>query len=942
MKRLFLIDAYALIFRFYYAFLNRPMRNREGLNTSAIFGFTKFLNDIIRNERPDLLGVAFDPGGKTFRTELYPLYKANRDETPEDIRASVPYIKQILSAMGIPILQVAGYEADDVIGTLSVKGAEAGYEVYMVTPDKDYGQLVQPNVRIYKQRKGADEIEIIGMSEIAKHYGVEDPKLIVDILALWGDASDNIPGVPGIGEKSAIKLVSQFGTVEQILSDTSKLKGKQRENIEACREQLPMSKRLAEIDLNVPIEFDAESLKVKCPDCAKLTEIYKYLNFNMFLRELDSMCSTLESVSNGECVQRDLFGAVVQDKRDVPAVEPVITQGSLFGEDAPSVYKDINSTPHKYTIVADNLQFEAMLIDVERYDLMCIDTETTGLDPYTARLIGISLAVREHEAYYIVLPTDDEQTFGYRLGKLKPLLENPNIKKVGQNLKFDYMVLRTNGITLNGLFLDTMVMHYLINPESRHGMDFLAKTYLNYSPIPIEELIGRGTKQLTMDMVAKEKVANYAAEDADVTLLLYKVLWAELEKLGLTKLYLEIEAPLIRVLGDIELNGVRLDTQVLSSYAEELDDRIDLLESEIRMMADMPSLNINSSKQLGEVLFEKLQLDPKPKRTKTKQYSTDEEYLQSLSSRHPIIEKVLEYRGLRKLMNTYVTALPQMVNPVTGRIHTSFNQTVTATGRLSSTDPNLQNIPIRDDDGREIRRAFVPTDDDHILVAVDYSQVELRIMASLSGDEELINAFVEEKDIHTATAAKIFHIADEEVTREQRRRAKTANFGIIYGISVFGLSQRLSIPRAEAKQLIDGYFTTYPAVREYMEKSISDAKQLGYVTTLFGRRRLLPDINSGNAVVRGLAERNAVNAPIQGSAADIMKIAMVRVAEQFAKEDLKSKIILQVHDELVVDALKEEQAKVVEILKTEMENAARLSVPLTVEVGMGASWLDAH
>ena len=918
------------------------MRNREGINTSAVFGFIKFLNDIIRNERPDLLGVAFDPGGPTFRSEIYPLYKANREETPEDIRQSVPYIKEILSAMGIPILQVSGYEADDVIGTLSVKGAEAGYDVFMVTPDKDYGQLVQPNVHIYKQQKGADEIEIIGMDEIFKHYGIEDPKLIIDILALWGDAADNIPGVPGIGEKSAIKLVSQFGTIEHILSDTSKLKGKQRENIEACREQLSLSKRLAAIDLNVPIEFDAESLKVKCPNCAKLTEIYKQLNFNMFLRELESMCGILESISNGDSVQRDLFGSVVQEKRDVVVEKTTSTQGSLFGEDAPSVYRTIESTSHRYTLVADDLQFEAMLIDIERYESICLDTETTGLDPFSAKLVGISLAVREHEAYYVVLPLDNPEVARHRLDKLKPLLENNKIKKIGQNLKFDYMVLRNNDVRLRGVFLDTMIMHYLINPESRHNMDFLAKTYLNYSPIPIEDIIGRGTKQLSMEMVSTDKVGNYSAEDADITLQLYGVLWNELSKLGLDSLYLDVEEPLISVLGDIELNGVKLDVAVLRDYEVQLEYRIAVLESEIRMMADLPTLNINSSKQLGEILFEKLQLDPKPKRTKTKQYSTDEEYLQSLSDKHPIIELILEYRGLRKLMNTYVTALPQMINPVTGRIHTSFNQAVTATGRLSSTDPNLQNIPVRDDDGREIRKAFVPSDAEHVLVAADYSQVELRIMASLSGDQELISAFLQDKDIHTSTAAKIYHTQESEVSREQRRRAKTANFGIIYGISVFGLSQRLAIPRSEAKTLIDGYFSTYPGVREYMESAISQAKQSGFVTTIFGRRRLLPDINSGNATVRGLAERNAVNAPIQGSAADIMKIAMVRVARRFEQENLKSKLILQVHDELIVDALKSELPRVEQILKTEMESAAKLAVPLTVEVGVGENWLDAH
>lgn len=944
MNRLFLIDAYALIFRFYYAFLSRPMRNREGVNTSAIFGFTKFLNDIISRERPDFLGVAFDPGGKTFRSDMFAEYKANRSETPEDIRASVPYIKRILAAMGIPVLQVEGYEADDVIGTLAIEAGNKGYEVYMVTPDKDYGQLVRDNVHIYKQRKSADGIEIVGVKEILEYYNITDPRQVIDILALWGDASDNIPGVPGIGEKSAIKLVSQFGSVENILADTSMLKGKQQENVEACTEQIVLAKRLATIALDVPIAFEPDKLTLDNPNCDALRDIYKELGFSMFLRDLDSICNDLHAIAEGEQVQRDLFGGVMVETKPIVKQEamPVKTELSLFDQDAQPLYKTIDTQAHTYRIVSDELQLEAMLSDITRYKTVCFDTETTGLDTFNDRIIGVSFAVRENEAYYVALPPDNRVETDRILNKLRPIFEDKTVAKVGQNLKFDYMVLLNYGIRVEGFFHDTMIMHYLLAPESRHGMDYLSKIYLEYLPISIEELIGKGVSQITMDRVSVERVGIYSCEDADITLKLYNILRNEIVNQELEKLYREIEEPLIRTLGDMERNGIAIDVKALDAYGEVVGKRSEIIESEIREMAEEPALNINSARQLGEILFGKLKIDAKPKLTKTKQYSTDEEYLQSLTEKHPIIAKILEYRGLRKLLTTYITALPQMVNPATGRIHTSFNQATTSTGRLSSTNPNLQNIPIRDDSGKEIRKAFIPSGENFELFSADYSQVELRLMACLSGDKELLEAFHEGKDIHTATAAKIFKIAENEVTSEQRRRAKTANFGIIYGISAFGLAQRLTIPRGEAKAIIDGYFESYPAVREYMDEVIKQAKTQGFVTTMFGRKRVLPDINSANANVRGMSERNAINAPIQGSAADIIKIAMSRVGDEFREKQLKSELVLQVHDELVVNLYKPEYEVVKDIVVRNMEGAVSLAIPLIVECGAGANWLDAH
>ncbi|MBQ3071290.1 MAG: DNA polymerase I [Tidjanibacter sp.] len=966
MEKLFLVDAYAQIFRAYYAFAGRPMRNREGLNTSPIFGFTKFLRDIIINERPHYLGVAFDPKGGNFRNQLFPDYKANRSETPEDIIAAVPYIKEILKAMRIPILEVAGYEADDVIGTLSHKAAAAGYDVYMVTPDKDFGQLVGPTVRIYKQRKGGEGVEIVGPAEIKEHYGFDDPRKVIDILALWGDASDNIPGVKGVGEKGAIKLVNEFGTVEEILADTTRLKGKQRENVEAGAEQLRLSKVLATISLDAPIEFVPSELAMCAPDCEALREIYRRLDFNMFLREMElsahspfngMVCPEASAVGRVEPVKEepqqpsqpvatDLFGNPIEAPKQPAPASATPSEPSLGGDfdlfsQATPLYQTIDTVEHTYTLV-DTPELLSQVVDkLSAAPLLSFDTETSGLDYHTDHVVGIGLAATPHEAFYVPMGPDNRTEV---LATLRPLLENEAIEKVGQNVKFDLLMLRREGVEVRGKLWDTMVMHYLIDPESRHGMNHLAQTLLGYQPIEIETLIGRGVKQLTMDRVAVADVAPYCSEDADITLQLYHTLLPKLSEVGALELYNSIEEPLIRTLADMEWEGVKVDVAQLADYGRELGVQLATLESDIRSLAGMPDLNVNSSRQLGVALFEVLKIDSKPKRTKTKQYSTEEEYLQFLSDRHPIVPKILEYRGTKKLLSTYVEALPALVNPATGRIHTSYNQAVAATGRLSSANPNLQNIPVRDDQGRRIREAFVASDSDHILLAADYSQVELRLMAHMSGDKAMIEAFRSGEDIHRDTASRLFHVATAEVTPDQRRKAKTANFGIIYGISAFGLRQRMGneMSIGEAKAIIDGYFASYPAVKEYIDRTIAEAKNNGFVQTIFGRKRYLPDINSANANVRSLAERNAINAPLQGSAADIIKIAMAEVARRLKAEGLRSKMILQVHDELIVDTLVSEKAKVEKILREAMEGAAQLAIPLVVDVGEGANWLEAH
>lgn len=967
MKRLFLVDAYALMFKYYYAFLGRPMRNHAGMNTSVIFGFVKFLRDIQKREKPDLLGVAFDPKGGSFRREIFPEYKANRAETPEDIILSLPYVKRALEAMCIPILEVPGFEADDVIGTLSMKGAEAGYEVFMVTPDKDYGQLVRENCKIYKQKGSDGQIELVDREAIHAKYGIEDPSLVRDILAIWGDASDNIPGVPGIGEKGACKLVQEWGTVENILDNVSSIKGKQGEKIAAWGDKLRLAKELTTIRLDVPIEFNEADLTVCCPHIDQLRSLYAELDFKAFMHDLQNLAPAepIEDRPRQEDqrqlaeVARTKSAALKQAKLagqgdlfamfEVPATSessPTAAEVSADGEvaeatlfDAVSEVLTAQSVPHEYSLIQSAEELQEVVDQLAGYDEFCFDTETTGLDVFNDRIVGLSLAVEPHKAWYI--PFNEANQSSY-VSMLKPLFEREQIAKIGQNIKFDYMVLRRLGIEVKGRLYDTMILHYLIDPESRHNMNALAERYLNYHPIEIETLIGRGAKQLTMDMVGVERVCEYAAEDADITLQLKQVLYPQVVEMGVEKLYREVEEPMIRVLAEIEMAGVRIDTDALAAYAVELNQKLAELEAAVRNEANEPTLNINSPRQLGEVLFGKMRIAEKPKMTKTKQFCTDEEYLQGFAAEHRIVALVLEYRGVKKLLSTYVEALPQLVNRTTGRIHTSFNQAVTATGRLSSTNPNLQNIPVRDALGKRIRQAFIPSDADHLLLAVDYSQVELRLMAHLSGDESLLAAFAHGEDIHAATAARLFDKEITEVSSEERRRAKTANFGIIYGISAFGLSQRLEIPRKEAKELIDGYFRSYPKVQEYMDRVVAEARDRGYVETIFGRRRYLNDILSRNAVARGVAERNAVNAPIQGSAADIMKMAMVEVSRRFKAEGIRSQVILQVHDELVIDLLRSEEEQVKRIVVEAMEGVAQLKVYLTAEVGVGDNWLDAH
>ena len=971
MKKLFLVDAYALIFRYYYAFLGRPMRNHDGMNTSIVFGFTKFLRDIQKRERPDLLGVAFDPKGGCFRRDIYPEYKANRPETPEDIKESIPYVKRVVEAMCIPILEVAGFEADDVIGTLAFKGAEAGYDVYMVTPDKDYGQLVGAHRHLYKQK--GDGIEIIGTEEIKAKYGIDDPLLVRDILALWGDSSDNIPGVPGIGEKGASKLVQNWGAVENIIANTAKIGGKTGANIEANVEQLRLAKTLTSIRLDVPIEFNEAALTVCRPHIDALKALFTELDFKLFLGDLQNLApaeeiarpqqaaqtqlANMARVKSGEKRraamegQASLFDMLEEPAAAEPTVEVAEATETVATESEttiePTEFATAATTPHTYHTIHTAEELQRLVEQLMASEVLCFDLETTGFNLFQSRIVGLSLAVKPHEAWYVpfigadngLSQNDTEERYA---AILRPLFANEASVKVGQNMKFDLLFLRTLGIEVRGRRFDTMIMHYLLDAEARHGMNYLAQRYLNYSPIEIESLIGRGARQLTMDMVAVCRVAEYAAEDADITLQIYHALRPLLDQEQVTSLYERIEEPMIGVLADMEWNGVKIDCDALHNYSVEVGAKLADIESKIREMAGNPTLNINSSRQLGELLFAEMRITDKPKMTKTKQFCTDEEYLQGFAQAHPIVGMVLEYRGLKKLLSTYIDALPLLVNPTTGRIHTSYNQAVTATGRLSSTNPNLQNIPIRDAVGRPIREAFTPSSAGGELLSADYSQVELRLMAHLSGDEGLCQAFANGEDIHAATAAKIFHKSIDEVTSEERRRAKTANFGIIYGISAFGLAQRLDIPRSEAKALIEGYFASYPKVKEYMERVVEEAREKGYVTTLFGRRRYLADINSRNAVARQLSERNAINAPIQGSAADIMKLAMVGVARRFKEEGIRSKLILQVHDEIVVDLIVSEREAVERIVREEMEGAAKLAVPLIVECGVGKNWLEAH
>lgn len=923
-KRLFLLDAYALIYRAYYGLIKNPRINSKGVNTSAIFGFVNTLEEVLRKENPSHIAVGFDPAGPTFRHEAYEQYKAQREETPEVIRQSVPVIKEIIRAYRIPIVEVAGYEADDVIGTLAKQAEQAGFDTYMMTPDKDYGQLVSPHIFIYKPLFGGN-FEVRGVSEVTGKYGIERPEQVIDILGLMGDASDNIPGCPGIGEKTATKLVQEFGSIENLLEGTDKLKGATKTKIENHTEEIKFSKFLATIKTDVPVSFDEEALRRSEVDADALRKIFDELEFRSLAeRILGKNTPTPPTAANGP-VQGSLFDLFA-------------TEGP--GDEKYSTLRDVNSTPHTYHLVDSEEDMARLADTLEKCQKFSFDTETTGIEPMTAELVGMSFAIAEGEAYYVPVPA--EKMAAERIVNIfKKALENPSSQKIGQNIKYDYIMMRRYGVRPAGAFFDTMVAHYLLQPEQRHNMDYLAEIYLGYKTIHIEELIGpKGKGQRSMRDVAPEQVYPYAAEDADITLQLKNRLEAELAREGMEHLFYAIEMPLVRVLAEMEISGVRIDTEALRRSSADLGERLAAIEQEIYELAGT-SFNISSARQVGEILFERLKIDEKARKTKTGQYSTTEEVLEKLRYRHPIVDKILSYRGLRKLLSTYIDALPELINRATGKIHTSFNQTVTATGRLSSSNPNLQNIPIRDEEGREIRRAFIP-EEGSLFFSADYSQIELRIMAHLSGDPAMTEAFVSGHDIHAATAARIYKVAIDEVTKDMRRKAKTANFGIIYGISTFGLAERLNIPRSEAKQLIDGYFETFPRVKQYMEQSIEVAREKGYVETLNGRKRMLPDIHSHNSVVRGYAERNAINAPIQGSAADIIKIAMVRIFDRFEREGLQAKMILQVHDELNFTVPLSEIDTVSLIVKEEMEQAATLHVPLVADTGTGSNWLEAH
>jgi DNA polymerase I len=932
-KRLFLLDAYALIFRSYYAFIKNPRVTSKGLNTSAIFGFLLTLEDVLTKQNPTHIAVAFDPPGGNFRSEIYPDYKAHRDATPEDIIKAVPYIKRLLDAFDIPVIEVAGFEADDVIGTLAVKAAKEGYTTYMMTPDKDYAQLVTDKILMYKPARSGGDAETLGPDEIVREYGVR-PSSIVDLLGLMGDSSDNIPGAPGIGPKTARKLIEEFGDIENLLLNTEKLQGKQKEAIEQNREQVMLSKKLATIETNVPVEFHEESFHRTKPDIEKLRSLYEELEFRNMAARLEAPAS---SFSKSTAKIREESGGLFASAREGSA------QGTLF--ETPVITpaantRSIDQVEHKYIMIIEMHDISNLVAEMSRLSEFCFDTETTSLDPLTAELVAISFCWKKGEGKMIYFPADRREATAI-LDLLKPLFSNHQIKKVGQNLKFDIQVLAGYGVSVEGDLFDTMIAHYLLEPDQRHNMDTLAINYLGYRPVPIEDLIGeRGPRQKNMRDVPADKITEYAVEDADITWQLREVFESMLEKTNLSDLARNIEMPLIPVLARMERWGISINEPVLNNYAQELRIKIIELEKAIYTLAGS-EFNISSPKQLGDILFIRLKLDDNARLTKTKQFRTDEEVLQRLTGKHEIVGKVLEYRGLKKLLSTYVESLPLLVSPVTKRIHTTYNQAVAATGRLSSTNPNLQNIPVRDEEGKEIRRAFVPADG-KLFLSADYSQIELRLMACLSKDESMLSDFRSGQDIHTATAAKIFKVPISEVTREMRSRAKTANFGIIYGISAFGLSERLTIGRKEAKELIDGYFATYPGVKNYMDESIAKARESGFVTTMYGRRRYLPDIHSRNQVVRGNAERNSINAPLQGSAADIIKIAMIRIDNRLRKEMPDAEMILQVHDELIFEVNPDAVEKLKSIVVNEMKNAASLVISLEVDTGTGSNWLEAH
>lgn len=922
MKTLYLLDAYALIYRAYYALIRSPRINSKGQNTSAVYGFVNTLGEVLRNERPDYIGIAFDPAGSTFRHEAYPEYKAQREATPEDIKWAVPVIKEIIRAHHIPILEVPGYEADDVIGTLALKGVAQGLEVHMITPDKDYAQLVRPGVIMQRPGHGAAGMELLGEAEVCAKYGIERTEQVIDLLGLMGDTADNVPGCPGVGEKTAAKLIQQFGSIDGLLERTDELKGALKKKVEENAEKIRFSRFLVTIKTDVPVELDLDALRTSEPDQEDLRQIYEQLEFRSFI-----------------------------DRMSRPSAETqknVQSLGALFDtqtEEIPSGIKDSNlktlaEVSHEYFLVENENEAKKLCDELLTFPTISIDTETTSVDAIDAKLVGLSFSVEGGRAWYVAVPRETDAA--QRMTEIfRPLYENEKILKVGQNLKYDLTVLKSYNVNLQPPMFDTMLAHYLVQPELRHNMDYLAEIYLGYRTIHIEELIGpKGKSQKNMADLSPRDVRDYACEDADVTLRLMKPLREELEKNGLTRVFQGIEMPLMPVLAKMERNGVRLDTTALAATGSLFQQRMEQLEKEIYELAGHPFL-LTSPRQVGTVLYDELKLNEKAKKTKSGQYSTGEEVLEALKTKHPIVEKILAHRALKKLISTYIDALPRLVNPHTGHIHTSFNQAVTATGRLSSSNPNLQNIPVRGDDGREIRKAFVP-EPGCTFFSADYSQIELRIMAHLSQDERLVQDFIDGRDIHAATAARVFHKELDEVTRDERRKAKTANFGIIYGISAFGLAERMEVSRTEAKALIDSYFETYPKVREYMTRSVEVARERGYITTEFGRRRYLADINSRNAVVRGYAERNAVNAPIQGTAADIIKVAMIRIDERFEREGIQSKLILQVHDELNFSVIPEELERVQQIVIEEMEAAFKMRVPLVADCGTGSNWLEAH
>jgi DNA polymerase-1 len=932
-NKLFLLDAYALIYRSYYAFIKNPRVDSKGRNTSAIFGFINTLEEVLRKENPTHIAVAFDPPGPTFRHTAYEEYKAQREATPEVIKLSVPIIKNVIRAYNIPVLEVPGYEADDVIGTIAKRADKDRFDVYMMTPDKDYGQLAESHIFIYKPKYGSNDFDVLDDKKVMEKYQINHPCQMIDLLGLMGDASDNIPGCPGVGEKTAVKLLQEFGSIENLLKNSHRLKGALKTKIEENDEQIRFSKFLATIKTDVPIEVVEDDFLRREIDETTIRELFEELEFRTLLTrvlKLDPVKITSKRPAQGNLF--DLFD-------QLEPIEPPTAEKDV-SPTLPADFTDIHSTTHQYTMVQTEEELLALNRKLCAQQSVCFDTETTGVDPLLSELVGLSFAYKEGEAFYV--PVSADRTEAQRQVEIfRPFFEDGNIEKVGQNLKYDILELRNYGIRVQGRLFDTMIAHYLLNPEIRHGMDYMAEIYLNYKTIHIEELIGaKGKNQGNMRDVDPVLVTDYAAEDADITLKLKKILEKEIHTNQLDNLYYRVEAPLIYVLAEMEWTGVRLDLNALEDLSVQYTQQLIQIEKEISTMAGI-EFNINSPKQIGEVLFDRMKIADKPKKTKTGQYKTSEEELEKMRSRHPIIGKILEQRGLKKLLSTYIDAFPLLINPRTGKIHTSFNQTVAATGRLSSTNPNLQNIPIRDERGKEMRKVFIP-DEECLFVSSDYSQIELRIMAHLSGDRNMVEAFNKGQDIHAATAAKIFKVSLDEVTGDMRRKAKTANFGIIYGITPFGLSERLTISRTEAKDLIDEYFVTFPDVKNYMDESIARARSQGYVETIFGRKRYLPDINSRNATVRGYAERNAINAPIQGSAADIIKVAMVSIFERLEKEKMRSKMILQVHDELNFNTVPDELPLLRQLVTEEMEHACELQVPLKTDLGVGENWLIAH